>query len=157
MPLFIEFYNKNKYILGGKKSFFHLRGERCEFRPSYWLFLLTMLLMLFSSSRQCCKRTTQPTTASFHVFIVIFDIINQPTIRRCGNINVLFKTSLKKPNLTITNQNMYTGKVQVYCRNPYQMSSGFGSVAVGVLSVNSEDGRYLSSNSNTRNSYVGAR
>jgi hypothetical protein len=63
MPLFIEFYSKNKYILGGENPVFHLRGEGCEFRPGYWLFLLTTLLMLFGSSRQCCKRTTQQTTA----------------------------------------------------------------------------------------------
>ena len=125
---------------------FHLRGAGCEFRPSYWLFLLTVLLLLFSSSRQCCKRTTQPTKASFHILIAIIDIINQPTIRRCGNINTLLKTSLKKPNPTITNQNMYTGKVQVYCRKPYQMRFGFGSVEVGVVSVNFEDECYFSSN-----------
>jgi hypothetical protein len=114
-----------------KIPLFHLRGEEFEFRSSYWLFLLTVLLMLFISSRQGCKRTTQPKTASFHIVIVIFDIINQPNIRRCGNINTLFQTSLNKPNSTITNQNMYTGRVRVYCRNPYQMSPGFGSVAAG--------------------------
>jgi hypothetical protein len=111
MPLFIEFYSKNKYILGGKNPVFHLRGEGCKFRPGYWLFLLTTLLMLFGSSRQCYKRTTQLTTASFHIFIVIFDKIKQPTIRRCGNVNTLFKTSLKKPTPTVKNQTIYTGKV----------------------------------------------
>lgn len=134
-----------------KNPVFHWRCEGCEFRHGYWLFLLTTLMMLFGSSRQCCKRTTKPTITSFHILIVTFDIINQPTIRRCGNINMLFKTSLKKPTPTIINQNLYTGKVQVCCRNPYQMSSGFGSVAVGVLSVNCEDECYFSSNSNTRN------
>lgn len=73
MRNFIEFYNKNKYIFGGKNPIFHFRGEGFEFRPSYWLFLLTMQLMVFSSSRQCCQRTTNqqlpPSTSSLSYLI----------------------------------------------------------------------------------------